>query len=70
MFPLKRSNSTLKVSKPKVREAHTDLVKFGMGNYYGRAAKNPMGKVRDGSETVGYRPVSKKQLGTVPRSVV
>lgn len=40
----------------------------GMGFYYGRAYKNPVGKVRSG--TVGYIPVSKKQLGTAPRSVV
>lgn len=40
----------------------------GMGFYYGRASRNPMGKLR--SDTVGYAPVSKKQLGTPPRSVV
>jgi hypothetical protein len=40
----------------------------GVGIYYGRAMKNPMGKMRDGS--VGYRPVSKSQLGTPPTSVV
>ena len=40
----------------------------GMGFYYGRASKNPMGKLR--SDTLGYLPVSKKQLGTPPKSVV
>ena len=40
----------------------------GMGNYYGSGYKNPMGKLRD--STVGYIPVSKKQLGTPPTSVV
>lgn len=40
----------------------------GMGFYYGMAMKNPMGEMR--SDSVGYRPVSKKQLGIPPRSVV
>ena len=40
----------------------------GMGMYWGTAMKNPMGRMRDSS--VGYRPVSKKQLGTPPTSVV
>lgn len=40
----------------------------GMGFYYGRSMKNPMGKMR--SDSIGYRPVSKKQLGTPPTSVV
>jgi hypothetical protein len=40
----------------------------GMGYNYGRGMRNPMGKLR--SDTVGYNPVSKKQLGTPPRGVV
>lgn len=40
----------------------------GMGMYWGSGIKNPMGKMR--SDSVGYRPVSKKQLGTPPKSVV
>lgn len=40
----------------------------GMGTYYGRGMRNPQGKLRDG--TVGFRPVSQKQLGTPPKSVV
>ena len=40
----------------------------GMGFYYGRAVRNPMGKMR--SDSVGYRPVSRKQLGTPPTTVV
>lgn len=40
----------------------------GMGTYYGRGVRNPQGTVRDG--TVGFLPVSKKQLGTPPTSVV
>jgi hypothetical protein len=40
----------------------------GMGFYYGRAMRNPMGKMR--GDTLGYIPVSKKQLGTPPKMVV
>lgn len=39
-----------------------------MGDYYGTGYKNPIGKIR--SSTVGYRPVSPKQLGTPPKNVV
>ena len=68
MFPLKRFDPTLKKSKSKVHEAHTQSTTKGMGDYYGAAAKNPMGKVRD--VTVGFRPVTPKQLKTKPKSVV
>jgi hypothetical protein len=40
----------------------------GMGDYYGTAAKNPQGRMR--GDSLGYRPVSRKQLGTPPKSVV
>lgn len=40
----------------------------GMGYYYGTGHKNPIGKLR--GDTVGYRPVSKKQMGIPPKSVV
>jgi len=40
----------------------------GMGFHYGRGMRNPMGKMR--SDSVGYIPVSKKRLGTPPKTVV
>jgi hypothetical protein len=40
----------------------------GMGVYYGAAMKNPMGRLR--SDTPGYRPVNRKQMGIPPKSVV
>lgn len=40
----------------------------GMGVYYGRGIKNPIGRMR--GDSIGYRPVSRRQLGTPPRSVV
>lgn len=39
-----------------------------MGTYYGTAMKNPMGKMR--GDSIGIRPVSRKHLGTPPKSVV
>jgi len=40
----------------------------GMGDYYGTAHKNPQGSMR--GDSMGYRPVSRKQLGTPPKNVV
>ena len=37
------------------------------GTYYGTGVKNPVGKMR--GDSVGYRPVSKKQMGTPPKSL-
>jgi hypothetical protein len=68
MFPLKPSNVKIPGNKAKKVEAHTAPMKFGMGSYYGRAMKNPFGRMRDSS--VGFRPVTKKQLGKPPKSVV
>jgi hypothetical protein len=57
-----------KVKGKIVREAHTVPTKIGMGSYYGRAVKAPLGRMR--GEYVGIRPVSKKGLKRPPRSVV
>jgi hypothetical protein len=71
MFPLKPgTTSKSKKSRPVLRQTHTQFTKFGMGNNYGRASKSPMGTIRPGSNTVGYRPVSKQQLGKPPKSTV
>lgn len=40
----------------------------GMGMYWGTGLKNPIGRLRD--DTLGYRPVSKEQMGTPPTQVV
>ena len=39
------------------------------GTYYGTGFKQPIGRMRDTSSP-GMNPVSKKQLGTPPKSVV
>lgn len=38
------------------------------GTYYGSGVRNPTGKIR-GDGSIGYRPVTKKQLGTPPKSL-
>jgi hypothetical protein len=56
-------------SKPKKpRFAHTANTKYGMGDSYGTGIKAKLGDVRD--DTVGMKKLSKKKLGTPPRSVV
>lgn len=57
-----------KPKRGKTYEAHTSPTKYGMGDYYGTAMKAPVGKMRDSS--IGYIPVTKKQLKTPPRGVV
>ena len=68
MFPLKPKQASLPKNKTKNAEAHTSPTKFGMGDHYGMGYKNPQGTMRDAS--VGFRPVTKKQLKTPPKSVV
>lgn len=62
--PFNRTPS--KSKKPKT--AHTANTKYGMGDYYGTGIKAKLGTVRD--DTIGMRKLSKKQLGTPPKSVV
>lgn len=50
----------------KNRFAHTQNTQFGMGDYYGTAIKNKMGKVRDG---MGQQLLSKTKLGNPPKSL-
>ncbi len=40
----------------------------GMGYNYGLGSKQPMGRMR--SDSIGYIPVSEKQLGSPPMQVV
>lgn len=56
-------------AKPKVvsYEAHTAKTKFGHGDGYGTAIKQPVGKLK--SPTVGMTPMSKKQVGKPPKKV-
>ena len=47
-------------------DSHSSKSSMGMGDFYGRGVKQKIGKMREG---MGQIPVSKKQLGTKPRSV-
>lgn len=67
MFPLRPREVKLPGNKAKNHEAHTSPTKFGMGDHYGTGFKAPVGKMRDSS--VGFRPVSKEELGTPPKSL-
>lgn len=54
--------------KPKKpRFAHTANTKYGMGDNYGTGIRAKLGKMREG---MGQATLSKKQLGTPPKSIV
>jgi hypothetical protein len=55
----------MKPAKP-LKNAHTSNSKFGMGDNYGRGVKQKIGRVREG---IGMVPLSKKKIGTPPKSV-
>lgn len=56
-------------SKPKKpRFSHTANTKYGMGDNYGTGIKAKLGRVRN--DTPGMVNLSKKKLGTPPKSVV
>lgn len=50
-----------------LKNAHTPNTKYGMGDHYGSGVKQPLGKMREG---MGMVTLSKKKIGTAPRSVV
>lgn len=45
---------------------HVSHTSMGMGDYYGQAIKNPIGKIRD---AVGVNPLSKAKLKKPPKSL-
>ncbi len=48
------------------KQAHTANTKYGMGDYYGTGIKAKVGRIREG---MGMAPLSKKQIGTPPKSL-
>ena len=48
------------------KQAHTPNTKFGMGDHYGTGVKQKLGRVREG---MGMVPLSKKKIGTPPKSL-
>ena len=67
MFPLRPSKVKIPGNRVRHKEAHTSPTRFGMGDNYGTGLKNPLGKLRE--DTQGYKPVSKRQMGTPPKSL-
>lgn len=54
--------------KPKKpRFSHTANTKYGMGDNYGTGVRAKIGIMREGT---GMSTLSKKQIGTPPRSIV
>jgi hypothetical protein len=56
----------MKKSKSSHNEAHQAHTKYGSGDYYGPAIKNPTCRVRDDYMTT---PMSSKKLGKPPKSL-
>ncbi len=50
----------------KYKQAHTDNVKKGMGDYYGSGIPGKIGRMRDG---VGFEAVSPKGLKVPPKNL-
>lgn len=54
--------------KKKHVESHTSPSKIGMGDHYGTGIKQKIGRMRE--DSVEYIPLSKKKMGTPPKSIV
>lgn len=71
--PVKPKSKVKKTKSPfEFSPAHADQragPSVAAGNYYGVGVKNKMGRIRDTSSP-GVNPVSKKKLGTPPKSIV
>jgi hypothetical protein len=67
-MPISKPANPIKSNKSKTKFAHESSNKFGMGDNYGTGIKNKIGKVRDNYD--GMNNLSKKKLGTPPKSVV
>ncbi len=72
-----RETSDQGTDKGKVRRSKVAAgTKYGLGpkvaagDNYGIGFKQPVGKMRGGTGSVGYRPVSLKHLAVPPASVV
>lgn len=50
----------------KHKESHVANTKYGSGDYYGVAKKNPVGRVR---EVMGVTAINSKKLGKPPKSL-
>lgn len=55
-------------SKKNYRFSHTPASSKGLGDYYGTGVRAKLGKIR--SSTVGFIPLTSKQMKTPPKSLV
>lgn len=55
------------MKRVKHKEAHTSPTKIGMGDYYGTAIKNPIGKLR--SDPIGVINIKSKALKKPPKNL-
>jgi len=58
----------MKKVKP-LKQSHTANTKYGMGDNYGTGIRQKVGRIRD-DYSIGNSNLSKKKIGTPPKSVV
>lgn len=56
-----------KTKLKRTKEWHASNSKIGTGDYYGRAIKNPVGRIRDNS--MGYQSMNPKSLKKPPKAL-
>ena len=56
------------MKKTKHKEAHSANAKFGMGDFYGQAIRQKMGRIRQ-SYSIDSSPVTAKALKNPPKSL-
>ena len=66
--PLKNPANFMGRCVTSPESGNTPNASTAMGTYYGTGIKNPVGRMR--SDSIGIRPVSRKQLGTPPKNLV
>jgi hypothetical protein len=59
-------NQKNKLPKPN-KQSHVQNTKYGMGDYYGQGIRQKMGKSIVNQTMI---PLSKKKIGTPPKSIV
>jgi len=63
----KAKQSHVAPAKKSSGDSHVSHTSMGMGDYYGTGVRNKMGRMIEGN---GMKTISKKKIGTPPKSVV
>jgi hypothetical protein len=70
-MPIAGSAQPFNRQQPKGQKAkkewHSPQTKYGMGDHYGQAIKQKVGRIRDSS--VEFIPMSSKKMGKPPKSL-